>query len=128
MTAPNSPARTRSKRMVVWLVVAPAVLLLLALALAYMLTPPKEFRRLAKMRDMRKAAATARSLGVEAYDCEESDGSFSVSYIKRRLLVQWYMCTHSADAAGRGILDPSFTQVGCSVLEWELFCRRYSPE
>ena len=92
-----------------------AALFLLA-ALVYINGPPAGFKTLATTTDMRKAVKLAPTLGIEAHGCEESDGTYSAEYSKRRMLCTWVMWTNSIDCRGMGILDPNATQINILIL------------
>ncbi len=65
---------------------------------------------------MRKAVKLAPTLGIEADGCEESDGTYSAGYSKRRMLCTWVMWTNSIDCRGLGILDPDATQIHLLIM------------
>lgn len=79
--------------------------------LVYINGPPTGFKRLAATADMRKAVKLAPTLGIEANGCEESDGTYSAEYSKRRMLCTWVMWTNSIDCVGMGRLDPNATEI-----------------
>ncbi len=98
-----------------WMLMVAAVLCLLGV-LVWVNRPPAGFERLAATVDMFKAVKLAPTLGIEAYGTEESDGSYSAGYYKRRMLCTWTMQTLSIDAGGRGILDPSSPRINILIL------------
>ena len=98
-----------------WLLMVVAVLCLLG-GLVWVNRAPAGFKRLAATGDMRKAVKLAPTLGIEAHDCEESDGTFTAEYYKRCMLCTWEMWTYSIDCRGMGILDPSATEINILIM------------
>lgn len=92
------------------MLMAAAVLCLLG-GVIYINGPRAGFKRLAAIADMRKAVKLAPTLRIEANGCEESDGTYSAEYSKRRMLCTWVMWTNSIDCVGMGRLDPSATEI-----------------
>ncbi len=94
---------------------AVAVLCLLGW-LVHINRPPAGFKKLAATADMFKAVKLAPTLGIEARGTEESDGTYTAEYYKRRMFCTWEMWTYSIDAAGMGRLDPSATETHILIM------------